>query len=268
MAGAVGGASELVPGETAEESALLQPLFEDDSTIESASGDALIELAKQVGLARGYALCRCAISPDQAPESSTDLIACAREESGQLGRTLNQDTARCLSEALAADPALEPALRCDLRWAMSDGREWLRVCWEPRPDGTVGSKPVADNPNCPRTEELSTVVLTCGFVIYCTDGTRVEGSRCNGTFECNDGLDEHACFEVRGRDMIQCGDHVEDPSIVCRSGACADSEFARWCDPLRPDRLLCGDGTDVSGDVVCDRVDDCAERTDERYCLR
>lgn len=268
--GAGGNEPRHVPGETEEEGLILEPLF-DDSTVDGLHGDALVDFAGRVGLARGYALCRCALSAKSPPESPSELIrTCARDESGQLGRTLLGDGARCLSEALAADPALEATVRCEIRREVSYGRAWLDACWQALATGMPEAPPIPDavREACPRDEDLQNLLLSCQLAHYCPDGTRSDGARCDATIDCVDGSDEHACFEFSGRDMLQCGDEILDPRDVCLSFACQDSGLGPWCDETRPQLFRCDDGTEVTLDAICDRIDDCADQTDERYCLR
>jgi hypothetical protein len=44
--------------------------------------------------------------------------------------------------------------------------------------------------------------------------------------------------------------------------------WASHCVPDRPGSFLYDDGTDVSNDVACDRVDDSADQAAERYYMR
>ncbi len=148
-----GGAA--VPGETEEERVILEPLFE-DPTSDSLSAAELIEVSRRVGLARGYALCRCALSPESPPESVAGQ-SCAKDESGQLGRIAAQAAGRrCLAEALAAEPALALALRCEVEEQRNYGLAWLAVCWQGGAADPAGMPRHPEWPPapCPRADEL------------------------------------------------------------------------------------------------------------------
>jgi hypothetical protein len=268
--GGEGGGPARVPGETDEEAQILEPLFQDESALDNASGEALARLAVSIGLARGYALCRCVFAPGEPPASTMNLVrTCARDEAGSIGRAYRGDATRCLGEALAADPALEDAVRCRSTEVMSDGRRWLEVCWQERsPDEPfmLPSLPNTPSPACSSSERLDLVLHVCQSVHYCADGRRVDGGLCDAIVDCEDETDERGCFEVRGRDMVQCGDEIHGALDICEPNACPAA--AAHCDETRPNVFSCDDGVDVSTNQVCDRVDDCANGADELYCLR
>ena len=84
--------------------------------------------------------------------------------------------------------------------------------------------------------------------------------------------DELGCFDVTGRDWLWCEGRLMSPGLVCSAPnfgeGCGLEMIPPICDPAVPDRYLCNDGGQVSAEVVCDRVFDCADGSDERYCAR
>jgi hypothetical protein len=175
--------------------------------------------------------------------------------------------ARCLDEESLQTPGLEEALRCELTRYQDDGRAWLDVCSVPHEPGDSSVWPQGAIDSCSTTEQLLQVIEKCASVGYCADGKRVSPGRCSGSPECADASDERGCFEFVGFDMAQCGDEITFPQWLCDS-TCAKETKPPVCDEARPDRFLCADGTDVSRDVICNRKPDCADETDELYCLR
>lgn len=99
-----GAVSAALPNATEHELAILEPLFIPPVEIEAADVAQLIEMGASIGLARGYAMCRCAGVFTQAD----DILGCAAAETGTLAftrsrrgapvRLLDQDLARCLRE--------------------------------------------------------------------------------------------------------------------------------------------------------------------------
>jgi hypothetical protein len=265
-----------LPNATEEEQAILEPLFTDPAEIDGADVAQLIEMGADIGIARGYAMCRCA-----TPDPQLDLMACAVAEVGQLAFTrssarrpeprLNQDFARCLQEESVERPWFADALRCELRRHQEDGRAWLELCSLPGFDGDSDAYPhtlfeclgVDDA----MYEEFSLALLVCRDVAYCDDGARVSPGRCTGTRECADWSDERDCFDILGQDTVRCGDAVAAPWSFCSLSSCGDDgSEPPLCDDTH--RLLCPDGTALSFDSLCDRRDDCAGGADEHYCLR
>jgi hypothetical protein len=272
------GGSVPLPNATEEEQAILEPLFTDSAVIDGADMQQLIEMGAAIGLARGYAMCRCS-SPGRP---FSDPKACAVDEVGQLVFTrsppqapeplLNQDLARCLHEKSVELPWFADALRCSLRWHQEDGRAWLALCSLPGFDGDTAAYPPQASFDCPsvdeaRHEQFSSAISECRNVAYCDDGTRVSPGRCTGTRECPDWSDERSCFDISGQDTVRCGDELERSWTFCALSSCgADGTEPPVCDDAH--RLYCPDGTELSFTSLCDRQDDCADGADERYCLR
>jgi hypothetical protein len=100
-----GAGSIPLPNATEEEQRSLAPLFIDSAEIDGADVPQLIEMGARIGIARGYAMCRCA---QPGLDLGDDLMPCAIGESGQLaftrsppqipGQRLDADLARCVQE--------------------------------------------------------------------------------------------------------------------------------------------------------------------------
>jgi hypothetical protein len=266
-------------GATAEEEAILDPLFLEPAEIAQADLAGLIALGARIGLARGYAMCRCLQSESRPPDDVAGVLSsCAADEAGMLrdfswypsaerGPRPNEDMVRCLSDEALQRPELEDALRCELGSYQKDGQAWLDLCSIPHGPNEVGAWPGPPQDTCQNAQELSGVLEECRLTSYCADGTRV-GGRCGGWQECPDESDERGCFDFVGRDMLRCGGEIIRPAVLCNPEGCGFELRPSPCDEARRDRFLCTDGSDVSGDVVCDRKDDCADGTDEVYCVR
>jgi hypothetical protein len=267
-----------LPNATEEEQRALAPLYIDSAEIYGADVPRLIEIGATIGIARGYALCRCA---QPGLELADDLMPCAVGESGQLaftrsppqspGQRLDADLARCLHEESVLRPWLADVLRCQLRQYQEDGRAWLELCSQPGFDGDSATYPMTpfECPGVDETmlEEFSSAVHSCREVAYCDDGTRVLGRRCSGAGECPDWSDEGSCFDIVGQDTMQCGDELTRPWELCLFSSCGDDATPSLCDDTGR-RLQCPDGTELSEASVCDRRDDCADGADEHYCFR
>jgi hypothetical protein len=266
------GASGLPPV-SPDEAAILAPLSLDDEDIQAAEGDALVEMGLALGIARGYAMCRCATTPSRPPDSVDDLAGCASWEAGPFSTLVresmlgparaDEDGLRCVKEALALDSTLEASMRCLARSIRDDGRAWLEQCSRASPEPTVPRLPAP----CSSGEGLQMVLVTCDFAVYCSDGTRKSGKRCDASRECEDWSDELGCFEISGRDIVRCGDTLDRAEYFCQRTECGYMTEPPLCDEEHRDRFLCADGSDVGHEAVCDRKADCADATDERFCL-
>jgi hypothetical protein len=276
-AGSTGGSIPL-PDATEEEQRTLEPLFIDSAEIDGADVPQLIEMGARIGIARGYALCRCA---QPGLDLGDDLMPCAVGESGQLaftrsapqvpGQRLDADLVRCMQEESLLRPWFADVLRCQLRRYQKDGRAWLQLCSLPGFDGDNAAYPLTPF-ECPGideaiSEEFSRVVYSCREAAYCDDGTRVLGRRCSGTAECPDWSDEKSCFEIVGQDMLQCGDQLARAWELCSFSSCSSEAKPPLCND-QEQRLQCPDGAELSEASVCDHRDDCADGADEDYCLR
>ena len=93
-----------------EEAELLAPLWIDEATLLAASGPELIELVQSIGLARGYAVCRCTSSPTSLAGDIEIWMDCANKQSGTF-LVSGPDRARCVNELMPQVPGLEAYLR-------------------------------------------------------------------------------------------------------------------------------------------------------------
>jgi len=274
QSGGGGGPPNWLPPANEREEEILAPLDLNDPEIASASGEALVEMARTVGLARGYAMCRCAVTPMQVPEDVDQLVnQCAREEAGTF-RDLNAlpyepgaarpNCAGELSAQFSREPMLEEVLRCTIRRYRDDGQYWLSLC----SGGAVLLPPPAWMP-CPGSEVLEQTLLFCTSRVTCDDGTSVGDTLlCDGTATCPDQSDEYRCFGVNGQDMVLCGEEFVRANIFCQVSRCGYLTNPPVCDESRPDRFICNDGTDIAQQALCDRQVDCPDETDERHCFR
>jgi hypothetical protein len=256
------GATTSVPGESERETELLAPLFTDDETIAQASGEELVELANAIGMARGYAMCRCAFSPNGPPDDIDEMLRnCAAEESG-VPSVSSEDRARCITEHLGEVEGLEEHLRCYARRARPLGALELTVC-------ETGMRPEwPPLEECTPSPAIDSLIIECASSYYCADGSRVIGGRCNAIADCPDLSDEMSCLEDSGHDLLICGNEIWHPQGFCLHSMCGLTSEPPMCDTMRPDRFLCEDDSDVDVNVVCDRVNDCPDGHDEAHCLR
>jgi Low-density lipoprotein receptor domain class A len=259
------------PGGTAEEEQVIAPLFSDVSAAAN-DWDALIELAGRVGVARGYAMCRCAIHPLSPPSSVAGAVtSCASDEAGGLRGLLrfpaparapvpNGDMRQCLKDP-DPPPELFQALRCEIEGHQADGKAWLDWCLADQ----TSMRPVV-----PRSCDSSvwrSASDACLSAVYCDDGTRVSGTRCNGHVECTDASEEQGCFEVTGNDNFVCGASFVPLWSLC-SDDCSAALEPPVCDPADVNQFLCADGSSIPSPLLCNRERDCPDSSDEASCAR
>jgi hypothetical protein len=257
--GAGTGGRGSVPGETPEETDILRPLGTSDAALDAAAGQALVEIMQEIGLARGYAMCRCFYSPSEAPDTLDDLAKCARAEIG-FGTIARPDGARCIAERAQELPEFSTYLRCEARRLRENGLDWTTVCEAP---GSVPPLPGI----CERPEGASEVIVECDSTVYCADEAVVVGFRCDSVAHCEDLSDERSCYDLTGQDQLTCDGEISSPLGFCHS-ECGAMATPPLCDPERPGSFVCADGSALTTDVVCDRVEDCANGADEAHCLR
>jgi hypothetical protein len=260
-AGSTAPAIPELPGASEREREIVAPLGTDDATIDATTGGDLLELGLAIGAARGYAMCRCAWSPDMPPMDVEEVLrGCGGEESG-LRELVPKDSARCFEEGMASLPAAEAYLRCRIKWSRDDAAKWVDLCSNPE------VQPVPAE-FCEASPETQRLLDDCQFAVYCADGVRVEGRRCDFGIDCADQSDELGCFETSGRDWFWCDPELEHPSVVCHSNTCGLEKTPPVCDPDRPNVYLCDDRSEVSVESVCNRASDCPDGSDERYCFK
>lgn len=260
--GSTGGTGPSVPGASEREQEILAPLATDDATLDAVSGTDLTELASDIGMARGYAMCRCFRSPMSPPDDVESLLEeCAREESGTRYLAFPNQR-RCVEEGLSDVAGLQDYIRCEAKLFRNDGVSWTKQCVEP----DVEYVPPAGG--CTQQPEVATFLEECSFIHYCPDGTRVMGARCNQRFECSDQSDELGCYVERGHDWFWCDGELMDAYEACSSFGCGPAKQPSVCVPDHPELYLCNDGAEISIYSVCDRVLDCTDGSDERYCVK
>jgi hypothetical protein len=266
-----GGAAPRLPGGKAEEEAIIAPLYADLGA-PTDDLDELMDLAIQVGLARGYAQCRCFRSPMAAPAQVTELLAiCGKDEAGGVEALLyfpprgtkpvaNLDVRRCLLEA-APTSAWPESLRCVIERTQQDGRAWVDWC----PADHDELPMTVPSGACELTDAWVAALSECQSITYCGDGARVSGRRCDRTPNCEDSSDERGCFDLIGRDNVECGGR-----LVSEYRPCLDECFAALeppvCDPARNEDFICADGKGLSREQLCDHAKDCTDGRDEQYC--
>jgi hypothetical protein len=253
-------ASPELPAESTREREILAPLATSDGAIDGANGDELFELARAIGLANGYALCRCGLSPSMPPADIEDVLrTCASVAA--VGFLLDPDESRCLEDGAADVPGFFDHLRCWSKSTRDHAFHWARRCTEPEFE-------VPPAFPCEPSPEVDEFKNACRLTIYCADDTPIQGFRCDQRFDCSDQSDEHGCFESGGYDWFWCDPELVYPPDLCRAGTCGLEKEPPVCDPMQPDSYLCDDRSVVSSNVVCDRNFDCPDNSDERYCVK
>jgi len=127
-----------------------------------------------------------------------------------------------------------------------------------------------EGPDCP--------VVDCGSDRFsCKDGKQcvVQRWKCDGDVDCRDGSDEEGCGDLHcsadqftckdGLKCIQsswrcdntpdCHDSSDEFNCTTSTTACTDSEFS------------CANGNCVDLDLVCDKIDDCGDNSEEEQQL-
>lgn len=240
-------------GGAATFSGVFAPLGIDDATLDAASGEELLRLAMGIGYARGYTVCTC--NP-LSPLSGDDLDVCARAESG-FNRWFDVARARCLLEEAAKVPGFDDALRCRARALRAEGRSYAD-CAVAEPGHLP---PVVDAPSC--DSSAGDALLggqACGEAFFCADGTLLRSGQCDQKRDCADSSDERGCRE------LVCGDQLIDHLSICDPEACPQAFDPPLC-AASPWIFDCADQTQVTADVLCDGVKDCATGRDEQYCF-
>lgn len=204
-----------VPLSDPREQQLLVPLTWSDEVIDSAEGEELVKVAFEAARARGYTVCRCVakeFTPPSAQEAYTWYEDCAEAEGWSAVNTA--DSRRCVADGLAVTEGLDEYLRCQARWYRAQGQAYLEAC-----DGEVirGSSSLS----CTQSVEIETWLQGCLDALYCSDGVRLPGTRCDGFADCADAEDE-----------LDCG------GIGCDDGSVATTGL--YCDG----RSDCDDGSD------------------------
>ena len=238
----------------------LGPLAIDDETIDQAAGAALLDLARKVSLARGYAICDCLLPnlPNPPVLSADALEGCAEAESAVVS-LFDPTQARCILEQSQAVPGFDAYLRCRTKGARDLGRAYASC-----PDGGMLSLTDAGVYCDPTTAPQGAIDLISGQLckrsFYCADGTFTMTGRCDQKLDCPDGADERGCRE------FVCGDVLVSAALECDPENCPPTLPHPFCVASDPSRFLCDDGTEVDISLVCDGNPDCANGRDEQYC--
>lgn len=242
---------------------ILAALDTDDATIDAASGAALLELARDIGFARGYAVCTCLL-PDGAPPIEGDsLRTCAIVESGFAENLFDEAKARCVADRSQAIAEFDAYLRCNLK-NLRDVARVQAQCF-------LDTPPVTFMYMCEYSAEADDLLRSgsCDNAFFCDDGRFTETGRCDKRVDCTDWEDERNCADLFGVDLLLWDNEILYPAYACgtesRCGLVADPPF---CSPDTKELFLCGDGTDIPTQLVCDRTADCANGRDEELCLR
>ncbi len=255
LGGAASGETPGGAGGKGGEPSVLAPLDTDDATLDQARGAELIELALRIGYAHGYALCSCA-SP--FPIAEEQLPACAEAES-RFPRLFDSAVRQCVIERASEVPGFVDALRCPLRNLRSFGRNFA-ACPQGQDTRGAGSEPIS---TCATDEATQRLINAegCESAFWCDDGTLIHEGRCDQTRDCDDSSDERGCGDV------QCGDELVDRYEACVPELCGAFEPPLCTSSDGRFSVLCGDGTTLGVDKLCDGRQDCATGRDEQYCL-
>jgi hypothetical protein len=208
-------------------------------------------------------MCRCAFTPAAPPDDVAQLMQnCGLDESAT--RLVATDAqAVCIGERMGQVPGMEEYLRCLAKRARA--LAWLEasICWtRMRPE-------VTSVPECNDPAGAESLSFACQQTVLCADGSLVDGYLCDEEGQCPELSDERDCYDYRGHDQIDCGDQLVSPGFFCGDEfSSCDTIEPPICDLSRPGRFLCGDGSEVSSQSVCDRVSDCPNDRDENLCLR
>ena len=257
-----GGVAAAIPAQSEEETEIVSVLDTDDETIDAVSGDELIALTRGLGIARGYLMCRCAFSPAAPPEDVMLVDGCARDENAAAMVATDAQVA-CIGQRMEQVLGFEDYLRCVAKRARELAWFEASICWTmKRPD-------VAPAIYCEAPAGADELVFACHQTMLCADGSLVDGQRCDEVAQCPGLFDERDCYDYVGRDQIECDGQLLSPYFFCADelSSCPTIE-PPICDLSRPRRFLCGDGSDVGSQAVCDRVSDCSDDRDESLCLR
>jgi Low-density lipoprotein receptor domain class A len=252
------------PGVSDAVAAGLQPLWTPSASIEQATGSELIELALDVGLARGLANCLCNGSQAKTPEF---FNSCAPAETWLYFSVDAATQKKCLAEGLNEVPGVDDLLRCESYQSQKSGFYELGQCLGEDAAREAAARPAVECEPLPAAREF---VQFCSHLVhYCADGTRVKGYRCDAQVDCEDSSDEFNCFEVDGHDIVDCGDYLIQNRALCllALGPCLLADGTSVCNFETP-QFRCKDGVEIPTDLVCDRKEDCADGTDEQLCLR
>ena len=265
-AGAAGqGPGEVPSLDDPREQEILAPLWTDPARLDAAAGEELLELVYALGRARGYAVCRCGLSPDEAPDDELfERLAgvCAADETMPLLRTPAQLS--CMREFGPEVPGLDEYLRCSARRTQYNA-------FERDPIECLGlnepNEPHLPPSDCPLPAMYEWLRDTCLDAYFCADQTRVNGRRCDGRAQCEDASDEFSCYEDVGRDDYLCAGVPVSPMLLCDSD-CGPDSAPPHCDFRPHPTFVCRDGSELPIAQVCDREPDCSEGEDESQCLR
>lgn len=259
------GASPELPIAHEREREILSPLWTDASALQAASGDELLELARDIALARGYATCRCFFSPDAPPDDLEPLFEnCSVVEAfphvlGEL------DDYRCVAELRERVPDLDQHLRCAAVNAIEHASGAIVDCTDigvPPPD-LEWSADCSDP-----TGSFQELQNTCLEAYYCPDGSLNFGSSCDGDPTCPDLSDEFQCFDEVGQDDVLCADGTLRTAWELCGTKCELPLGPNLCHPDGGYGFTCLDGTQILFSTVCNREPDCPGGEDEAICFR